>query len=172
MKVIFLDIDGVLNSHRTFMVWGCGFLRKTPPHTVEGTKLDPVAIALLKATVIATGAKIVISSTWRRGSTVEDFNDMFKAYGWDTTGIVIGMTPTTDKGFRGDEVDMWLADHPEVENFMIIDDDCDMTKEQLKNHFTHSDIRVGFDEPNVQQILKVFGTSMDHFLKANRPSLG
>ena len=56
MKLIFLDIDGVLNYE------GYGRL------TRSGTRfVDPVLIKRLKKIIDCTGAKVVLSSTWRRG---------------------------------------------------------------------------------------------------------
>lgn len=56
MKLIFLDIDGVLNYE--------GYER----FTRMGTRfVDPVLIKRLKKIIDCTGAKVVLSSTWRRG---------------------------------------------------------------------------------------------------------
>ena len=56
MKLIFLDIDGVLNYE--------GYER----FTRSGTRfVDPVLIKRLKKIIDRTGAKVVLSSTWRRG---------------------------------------------------------------------------------------------------------
>lgn len=125
MKVIFLDCDGVLNS------WGhpdatgyCG-----------GRDFDTITTAImghLSAIVEATGAKVVISSTWRKKYTIAEFNTAFRALGF--TGEVIGRTPEmwrTDDGahvFRGDEILMWLRAHPEVESFVVLDDESDMSR--------------------------------------------
>lgn len=56
MKLIFLDIDGVLNYE--------GYERLTR----SGTRfVDPILIKRLKKIIDCTGAKVVLSSTWRRG---------------------------------------------------------------------------------------------------------
>ncbi len=55
MRVIFLDIDGVLNSHRTAAAYREPLMRK----------LDPVSVKLLHRIVSKADAKLVISSTWR-----------------------------------------------------------------------------------------------------------
>ena len=56
MKVIFLDVDGVLNSQSLFE--RCG---------EELVPIDEENIQYLKAIVDATNAKIVLSSSWRYG---------------------------------------------------------------------------------------------------------
>lgn len=59
MRVLFLDIDGVLN-HRAVFVPG------------DVAPICPVALARLKALIERTGATIVVSSTWRRGDLETD----------------------------------------------------------------------------------------------------
>ena len=55
MKIIFLDIDGVLNSR--------AYDRKR--NWNEQTDIDETRLPLIKEIVDATNAKIVLSSTWR-----------------------------------------------------------------------------------------------------------
>jgi hypothetical protein len=123
MKVIFLDIDGVLNViPKGFDKWGGIF----HPHFVDN----------LKRIIDATGAKIVISSTWRMGNGLVGMREM-----WEDRvlpGEVIDITPNFMVNFktticRGKEIDAWLSEHPEVTNYVIIDDDCDMEPNQLEN---------------------------------------
>jgi hypothetical protein len=123
MKVIFLDIDGVLNvipvGHDK---WGAIF----HDHFVDN----------LKRIIDVTGAKLVISSTWRMGNGLEGMIDMWKER--DLPGEVIGITPNFMVHFkttlcRGKEIDAYLEEHPEITNYVIIDDDSDMEPHQLKN---------------------------------------
>lgn len=125
MKVIFLDCDGVLNS------WGhddaTGYKGGKDFETIT-----PAVMGHLSAIVEATGAKVVISSTWRKKYTIDEFNTQFKALGF--TGEVIGRTPElwqTEAGVRlrrGDEILLWLRTHAEVESFVILDDETDMSR--------------------------------------------
>ena len=55
MKLIFLDVDGVLNHD------GCDVMVN------HYYGVEPEKVKLLKQIVDATGAKIVLCSTWRRG---------------------------------------------------------------------------------------------------------
>jgi hypothetical protein len=123
LKVIFLDIDGVLNViPKGHDKWGAIF----HPHLVEN----------LKRIIDETGAKIVISSTWRMGNGLPGMIDMWKERG--LPGEVIGITPNFMVHFkttlcRGKEIDAYLDEHPEIENYVIIDDDSDMEPHQLNN---------------------------------------
>ena len=123
MKVIFLDIDGVLNvipqGHDKF-----GAIFHT--HLVEN----------LKRIIDETGAKIVISSTWRMGNELPGMIDMWKKR--NLPGEVVGITPNFMVKYgttlcRGKEIDAYLKEHPEVENYVILDDDSDMEEHQLNN---------------------------------------
>ena len=59
MKVIFLDVDGVLNSDEYF--------DRIQNLDIEGIEsdIDINKVKLLKKAVDTTGAKVVLSSSWR-----------------------------------------------------------------------------------------------------------
>jgi hypothetical protein len=106
MKVIFLDIDGVLNCTKTRNP------RKLP------YVVDPRLLRRFKRLLDRTGAKVVLSSTWRY-----DPAGLFSAR---RAGIpFIGTTPDLPKRPRRDEILAWLADHPRVKRYAIIDDEDD-----------------------------------------------
>jgi hypothetical protein len=132
MKVIFLDIDGVLNSQ----AWGqyghglCDF----DECSRDTLKWDPAAVANLRQIVAETGAQIVVSSSWRgyKDKAVESWQRMFACYDWKDAPV-IGETPDLNRMVngiyvsktRGDEVAEWLKHHPEVTHYVVIDDDAD-----------------------------------------------
>lgn len=122
MKVIFLDIDGVLNLYcESRDEYGCCFHQ----HLVDN----------LKRLIDKTGAKIVISSTWRFSGLVI-MKEMWEKR--NLPGEVIGITPNFMKHYgttlcRGKEIDSYLEEHPEITNYVILDDDSDMEPHQLKN---------------------------------------
>ena len=114
-RVIFLDIDGVLNS---------------APFLGEGADLpweamiDPRAVARLNALVRATGAAIVVSSSWRCHVPLARIARILGDHGFD--GEIIGATPRRPSS-RGAEIQAWLdeaADGPDA--FVILDDVSDM----------------------------------------------
>jgi hypothetical protein len=106
MKVIFLDIDGVLNCKNTSNP------RKFP------YIVDPKLLNRLKRLLQRTGAKVVLSSTWRY-----DPAGIFSAKHW---GIpFVDLIPDMPKKPRRDEILAWLKRHPNVERFVVIDDEDD-----------------------------------------------
>jgi hypothetical protein len=124
MKVIFLDIDGVLNCSSTReRIDGIFF--------VEDQKIE-----YLKEIIECTGAVVVLSSTWRIGwawmqhnpdyhdKHFEMLRDKLQEHGIQ----LFGRTPTSNHGVRGLEIDEWLRHHSDVESFVILDDDSDMDK--------------------------------------------
>jgi hypothetical protein len=93
MKLIFLDIDGVMN-HRNYMI------RSRLHHLQE---FCPVAVRNLREIVKRTNAKIVISSTWRK------FKDMdFVMSCYDLDQYVIGKTSVIEDVIRGVEIQRYL----------------------------------------------------------------
>lgn len=111
--VLFLDIDGVLNSE----VW---YRRRTPTgEWREEQEFDPDAVFLLKAVVCLSDCEIVISSSWRRGRELSDFHRLLPGL------PIIAMTPVLKDCTRGQEVLAWLREHKDVTRFVIIDDSID-----------------------------------------------
>jgi KaiC/GvpD/RAD55 family RecA-like ATPase len=106
MKIIFLDIDGVLNCKKTSNP-------RRFPYIV-----DRRLLARLKRLLDRTGAKVVLSSTWRY-----DPAGVFSA---KHGGIpFIDVTPDMPKRPRRDEILAWLKKHPKVSRFAVIDDEDD-----------------------------------------------
>lgn len=112
MKVIFLDIDGVLNSDEYF--------EKTTNLNIQGieSEIDVTKIELLKKAIDETGAKVVLSSTWRYLRKVQYLKELLSHYGISITDS----TPFLENK-RGLEIKQWLVNHPEVEDFVILDDE-------------------------------------------------
>lgn len=151
VRVIFLDLDGVLNS-RDYMENRRRIPRPTRDH------VDAVTVPRLNAITDRTGAKIVISSTWRLQprpyrypGPVEELQRVLSAHG--VTGEIIGTTPwfhnqysddpEDDTGVvagkeRGHEIQAWLDRNPGVSSFVILDDDSDMV------HLAHRHIKTSF----------------------------
>jgi hypothetical protein len=106
MKVIFLDIDGVLNT------------TATPKPNKESRVIDQTLLARLKKLLRDTGAKVVLSSTWRHE---RDGTARARALGVPFIDVLPDMRPHP----RSEEIVAWLGAHPEVQRFAVIDDDDD-----------------------------------------------
>lgn len=117
MKVIFLDIDGVLNSARYDRERGAN----------DGN-IDKSRLPLLKQAADRTGAEIVLSSSWRRHWDKDQSKMTAEGRGLVLLFAEYGLTifdKTPDMGrvySRKDEIISWLNEHPDVEKFVILDD--------------------------------------------------
>lgn len=132
MKIIFLDIDGVLNNYSTpgeCLCW------------------EPDSVKILKRIIKETGAEIVLSSTWRK---IERHCDIITD---DMQINYIGKTPSLYKK-RGIEIQAWLDEHPDidVEKFIILDDDSDM--EHLMPHLLQTDGEFGLTNEIADEAIK------------------
>lgn len=128
--VIFLDIDGVLNSVRSCVALG-GYPFPGGPGRKDRDwhKFDAVAVGLLRNAIEKTGAVCVLSSSWRLGLDEVELNDLAAFLGVP----IIGMTRSTlGREKRGEQIRDWLSDHPEVSRWAILDDDSDMLPDQMR----------------------------------------
>ena len=127
-RIIFLDIDGVLNSNKYLsdVVALChkeGRVQQPIDH------LDPAAIELLNGVVAATGAVIVLSTTWRLLFGIMECKEMLYKKG--LVAKIRGMTPDLPRKHfsapraRGDEIQAWLRSYDEDVDFVVVDDDND-----------------------------------------------
>lgn len=119
LKVIFLDFDGVLNSAASFRY---EHRRKT---RVINETLSVIATSNLQYVLEQdSSVKIVVSSTWRKIFRLDKLKNILNSYGVDPSKV-IGVTPSIFSGNRGREIRMWLDEHPNVEQYVILDDDND-----------------------------------------------
>lgn len=163
MKIIFLDIDGVLNN-ATRANWLHENVRKGSGFglpwelddgniTVETTGWDPANVEALWHIIDETDAQIVISSTWRLGRRSVWFREISKkAFG--RAFPVIDLTPVINEigSIRGDEVNRWLEGAPVVERWVCLDDDGDFHPE---NNLVQTDMEIGLTMEDAQQAIKI-----------------
>lgn len=145
MRVLFLDIDGVLNSTRTCVAHG-GY----PMELTHTEAFDWVAIKLLQRLCDSSGIQVVLSSAWR---LTHDHKDVAKAFDLP----IIDRTPSL-LGCRGDEIQHWLDNHVEVTNYAILDDDPDMLESQ-EPHFIHTRGSEGMTWADFSRLCQIFGES-------------
>jgi hypothetical protein len=161
-KYLFLDIDGVLNSERSVAAYGrLTHAGRVKQDMVTGKTPEPMwdemAVGLLRTAQEMIGFKIVISSTWRRTFSLQDFHAIFDLYGWDTRGIIVGKTGE-NIGCRGEQIKAWLNCHATYPyHYCIIDDDSDMLEHQ-EDFFVKTNFRNGLSYECFLKIFEVFGT--------------
>ena len=153
-RIIFLDIDGVLNSNNFYV----NFYEKHEKKDLCND-IDPRAVEILNRLCEEIKAKVVISSCWRIGSTTEEMQKAFNDLG--CTFEIIGVTPIINFSMcRGLEVQEWISRNIDYKNFpydnyVIIDDDSDFFIHQEK-HFFNTDNFVGLTPTICYQIKRFF----------------
>jgi uncharacterized protein (DUF2164 family) len=162
MKVIFLDNDGVICLANN---WGSRVKKRnswsdlTPsmsskemPVEYRFDNFDEKAIKVLNEILKETGAEIVVSSDWRLHANLEELGEYYLSQGIIKAPIAVtSRTEDIDPGawnllrYRADlelersiEILDWLDKHPEVTNWVAVDD-LNMSVKYLSNNFTHKD---------------------------------
>lgn len=156
MKILFLDIDGVLNSRE--------YDRKR--NWNEQTDIDETRLPLVKEIIDKTGAKIVLISTWRSHWNSDEslcdedgnyINRLFAKYGL----AIYDKTP--DLGLlskRKDEVKAWLAKRKSgIESFAILDD-YRFGWDDLSDFYIHTNPNygLGLEEEHVALAINVLNS--------------
>ena len=152
MKVLFLDIDGVLNSDSYDKVRGEN----------EGN-IDITRMCLLKTIIDKTGAQIVLSSTWRKNwdrdfskcnEKGKEIYEVFTSYGLE----IFDKTPylRNDSSERPKEIKMWLDSHRAAENYAILDDHMWGWRE-MEEHLVRTSGKIGrgLMEKHVNEVIEI-----------------
>lgn len=140
MKVIFLDVDGVLNTPKLLKKFGFDFI-------------DPILVALVARIVRETDSKIVLSSSWR----VEERNKKMVEVALAEHGLeIFDSTPIIHREFsegnwvwRNEEIQAWI-DQNTVTKFAIIDDFDDAN---IEGSFFQTDEDVGLTVSIAEKII-------------------
>lgn len=136
MKIIFLGIDGVLNSETDFIEVSMYGHEHNSKRYTPGSGREALAplcrgkLALLEKIITATGAKIVISSAWRERFTLNKIYKMFKRHGFNLPqATIIGKTESSHIGLssdhtnsRSNEIRTWIDSRDDIESYVILDD--------------------------------------------------
>lgn len=167
MKLIFLDIDGVLNGHD----------KHRHPNGYCG--IDPACVYRLNRIVAETGAYLVISSAWRYllgpkgGMSPVGFKSMLMTYGLDRSVEVVGRTPLDERiSDRGPQVGHYLAGpavNGRLDSYVILDDGSDdpphppatkpLTESLIEHHergvIVFTDGTVGLTDADADRAIRV-----------------
>lgn len=119
LKLIFLDVDGVLNHDKSRARCGC----------VKG--IDKDKVERLAKIINETGAKIVLSSTWKTGLDTElnptdKYGKYLLKYLWEYGKIkIFDKTGDYSPWDRGTEIITWFEEHKDfkVGTWIVIDDE-------------------------------------------------
>jgi hypothetical protein len=159
MKIIFLDIDGVLNSWQNGYYFGNRINKLN-----EGTgkcedELCPICVSNLNILMESCeDVDIVISSTWRQTFDIETLKNIFRRANFLYPEKIIDYTDT-DKKFsqefgsaRAEQIKRWLEKNDSVDRYAVLDD-CYLPID----NFFHVDQRIGLDWHTANKVRSHFG---------------
>ena len=164
IDVLFLDIDGVLNSEDYFY--------SIPADQLNDIPLDKRCVARVSRIIEATGAVIVLTSSWRGGWDKDPekireegrvLNKIFAEYGM----TIYDKTPVSTRGRRPVEIKEWMESCGErVRRYVIIDDyDFDWKKHKMHKHWVQTDYTAsGLTDEKAEEAIALFRKSFLYYL--------
>ncbi|MDC0744568.1 HAD domain-containing protein [Polyangium mundeleinium] len=154
MKIVFLDFDGVLNHYLMLL------------HEDRDTRkqFSPPAVERLNTIVKRTGARVVVSSTWREWNTVDRLRTLLAEEGF--VGEVLDHTPILHprtKRFpdpnpgqtRCMEIMQWIDARPERPERFVALDDLDL--ELLAAYHVKTESDMGLLDEHVELSVDLLG---------------
>ena len=147
-KIVFVDVDGVLNTAFTERRIYCY------------TFVDTRKVLRLRDIVERTGAKIVLTSTWRIADTPigEMCYDALKAeFERVRCPVWEDATPVLPGAKRWQEINAWLLLHGEVDNFVILDDWGEEEFRPMINHLVRTDPFKGLIKERAELAIQMLG---------------
>jgi len=144
-KVLFLDVDGVLNGWRDFK------------SASEINPLNPGCCNPLLEVLNTTGAQVVFTSVWRLDHSDHGWRKVVRTVPLDRNKHMhyAVMTPRLRSGIRGEEIDKilyYLGN--EVEKYAIVDDDHDMLPHQ-KPFFVKTKTATGMTQADADKLIEL-----------------
>ena len=161
MKIIFLDIDGVLNSDS----WN----QEHENEIKNGILVDEEKVEILSKLIKTTGAKVILHSGWRFW-----FDESFLPIRKESEILIkllnknhidfYDFTPdlTTEeirksKNFskvKPDEILLWLKNRSDISSWVVIDD-LDLNNEIISNHQIKPDSKIGLSSSDIEKAVKL-----------------
>ena len=164
-KIVFLDIDGVLNSN----FWNDSHQKEIS----DGTLIDEQKVKLLALLVRATKASLILHSGWRfwfdanlqpLRKEAERLIAMLEMEGLRIEGITPDFSTEEirrTKKFslvKAKEILAWLAERPEIETWVVLDD-LDLHDEMIRKHQVMTDAAVGLSKEDVHKAEEILKSS-------------
>ena len=164
-NVIFLDIDGVLNSN----FWNENHQREIS----DGTLIDEEKIGILATLVKETDSLIILHSGWRMWFDVDlkplrkeaqRLVDLFAKEGLHIDGVTPDLTTEEirrTKKFslvKAEEILLWIKTHEDINGWVVIDD-LDLNNEAIEVHQVKTDATIGLTEEDVERAKRILQMS-------------
>lgn len=160
-RVLFLDIDGVLNSN----FWNDNHQREIS----DGTLIDEEKVKILAPLIKRTNAKIILHSGWRiwfdaelnpLRTEVKRLIDIFAKEGLSIDGLTPDLTTEEirrSKKFslvKAEEILLWLKTNDDVSGWVVLDD-LDLHNVQIEKHQVMPDQAIGLMREDVEKAERI-----------------
>ena len=166
MKVLFLDIDGVINSDAYVKRYHDEHLREKGYNIL----VDPEAVELVRQLCEKEHVKIILSSSWR-SFDLEHTLTYLREYPSlkPLLKYIIGITPGSLTRYRGKEIQDFLDNYKlcaknglirekykgeKIDKYAIVDDDSDMFENQ-KPFFVQTDWFIGITKEDIEKLTNI-----------------
>ena len=149
-RIVFLDYDGVVNTY----MWNERGTKVSYNYPIDNKVNHFQAVQWLSEFCLKYGFDIVVTSTWREE---QNYKECLINGGLRKGIEILGCTKSIEGKTRGDEVNAYLAEHPEIADYIILDDINDFLPRQ-KNHLILVNHHYGFQNPEYRECI-------DRFLK-------
>ena len=153
IKCIFVDVDGVLNCSKT---------QKRLDISHEFFFVDTRKVLRLRDIVERTGAQLVLSSTWRFGADPKAFYlekmaycELLEEFRRVRCPVWTDITPYLPSAKRWQEINAWLILHPEVDEFIILDDWGEDEFHPMMDRLVKCDARFGLTKERAELAVKM-----------------
>jgi hypothetical protein len=161
MKVVFLDIDGVLvtSSSKNKYNW----LKALGQNPAEEEQFDTKAIHNLNQLLEKTGAFVTVISQWRRTVSLGKIKSLLTNAGFTYWHRIMDTYDWfCEKDWRPDEIEEFLVENLTKDDeeypvpYVILDDNSDYKDFQLPHH-VRTDPEIGFSEENLNKAIEILG---------------
>ena len=137
---MFLDYDGVVN----ISMWNEKGTKRCFGYPEDGRVNHFQAVQWVSEFCERGHYDIVVTSTWKK---YPNYGECLRNGGLRQGIEILGKTEdlSHERKRRGDEIKLYLDEHPEIRYYVIVDDIDDMLPEQM-GHFVKTKIEYGFSE--------------------------
>lgn len=147
-KLIFLDIDGVLNNHVCHP-------------KLKFCSINKGCATIFNEILEETGAKFVLSSAWRYnvwggGMTIEGLKNLFYSH-WIDASRLIGITRKDISPYRSDrgqQITEWISENRFAGKYIVIDD-MDLEITQCGHPFFQTNWETGLTCQDKRKIIQL-----------------
>lgn len=153
-RIVFLDYDGVVNTP----MWNEQGTHCSYGFPGDGKVNNFQAVQWLSEACQKFHFDIVVTSTWRLD---ENYKECLINAGLRHGIEIRGKTPRLKDKTRGDEIQHYIDAHPEIEYYIIVDDEDDLLPNQM-NNFIQTDGDVGFALKDFRRFEEIFQRDATH----------